>query len=333
MNRNVAPLAVFILLFFDSSDLSAQGRVKLSFPYTPISAASLPWWIAKESRYFEKQSLDVDMVYVGTSPVIIQAMLGGQAGMGAGGGPPLVTNVLQGGDVVQVATTIPYAIQSLIVKSEIKAVGDLVGKKIGISRLGAIPHFTLQSILTLYNVQGVHVVQTGTTTQAITSLSQGFIDGIITSAPFTFRLMKDGYRELVGPKDFKKAGIEFLINGIVARKSFGAKNRETVIRFIKGTREGVREMFVNERQTKMVLAKYTRQTDREVLDQTYRFALEVYVKDPTVTAASIQPIVQQSAQWNLVDAKLASSTPMTAYYDNSYVDEVKRSGFLAELWR
>jgi len=241
--------------------------------------------------------------------------------------------VLQGGDVVQVATTIPYAIQSLIVKSEIKAVGDLVGKKIGISRLGAIPHFTLQSILTLYNVQGVHVVQTGTTTQAITSLSQGFIDGIITSAPFTFRLMKDGYRELVGPKDFKKAGIEFLINGIVARKSFGAKNRETVIRFIKGTMEGVREMFVNERQTKMVLAKYTRQTDREVLDQTYRFALEVYVKDPTVTAASIQPIVQQSAQWNLVDAKLASSTPMTAYYDNSYVDEVKRSGFLAELWR
>src|SRR5437870_2382425 len=88
MNRNVAPLAVFILLFFDSSDLSAQGRVKLSFPYTPISAASLPWWIAKESRYFEKQSLDVDMVYVGASPVIIQAMLGGQAGMGAGGGPP-----------------------------------------------------------------------------------------------------------------------------------------------------------------------------------------------------------------------------------------------------
>src|SRR5207247_3950688 len=25
-----------------------------SFPYTPIGAASLPWWIAKESRYFEK---------------------------------------------------------------------------------------------------------------------------------------------------------------------------------------------------------------------------------------------------------------------------------------
>src|SRR5436190_10266800 len=261
---------------------SAHAATKVSFPFTPISAASLPWWIAKESHFYEKYGLDVDMIYVGASPVIIQAMLGGQAGVGAGGGPPLVSNVLQGGDVVQVATTVPYAIQSLIVKPEIRTPADLVGKRIGISRWGAIPHFTLQAIVKLHNVQGINIVQTGTTTQAITSLSQGLVDGIITSAPFTFRLMKDGYRELVGPKDFKKAGIEFLINGIVARKSFGVKNREIVIRFIKGTMEGVKEMFVNQRQTKTVLAKYTRQTDPEVLDQTYRFALEVYVKDPTV---------------------------------------------------
>ena len=107
----------------------AQAATKVSFPFTPISAASLPWWVAKEARYYEKHGLDVDMIYVGASPVIIQAMLGGQAGVGAGGGPPLVTNVLQGGDIVQVATTVPYAIQSLIVKSDIRTPADLAGKK------------------------------------------------------------------------------------------------------------------------------------------------------------------------------------------------------------
>jgi hypothetical protein len=69
------------------------------------------------------------------------------------------------------------------------------------------------------------------------------------------------------------------------------------------------------------------------LDQSYRFALEIFVKDPTVTPGSIQPIVQQSAQWNLIDAKAAAATPLSAYYDNSYVDEIKRSGFFAELWK
>ena len=218
-------MAVLIsaILFLSALSSTAFAATKVSFPFTPISAASLPWWIAKESRYYEKYGLDVDMIYVGASPVIIQAMLGGQAGVGAGGGPPLVSNILQGGDVVQVATTVPYAIQSLIVKPEIRTPADLSGKKIGISRLGAIPHFTLQAIVKLHNVQGINIVQTGTTTQAITSLSQGLVDGIITSAPFTFRLMKDGYRELVSPKDFKKAGVEFLIQGLVARKSYAVR--------------------------------------------------------------------------------------------------------------
>src|SRR5713101_2620331 len=101
MNRRIQNLLLTTLVIGAFAS-SAHAATKVSFPYTPISAASLPWWIAKESRYFEKYGLDVDMVYVGASPVIIQAMLGGQAGVGAGGGPPLVTNVLQGGDVVEV---------------------------------------------------------------------------------------------------------------------------------------------------------------------------------------------------------------------------------------
>jgi ABC-type nitrate/sulfonate/bicarbonate transport system substrate-binding protein len=331
MKQKIATL--LLLLFFAGPSFPAPAATKVSFPFTPISGASLPWWIAKESRFYEKHGLDVDMIFVGASPVIIQAMLGGQAGVGAGGGPPLVTNVLQGGDIVQVATTIPYAIQSLIVKADIKTPADLAGKKIGISRLGAIPHYTLQAIVKLYNLQGINIVQTGTTTQEITSLSQGLVDGIITSAPFTFRLMKDGYREFVGPKDFRKAGVEFLIQGLVARKSFAVKNREVVTGMIKATMEGVRQIFVNEKHAKLVLAKYTRQTDPDILDHTYRFALDIFIKDPTVTANSIRPIVQQSAEFNLVDARAASSTPLTAYYDNSYVEELKRSGWLAELWK
>ena len=209
MKRNPLPFFLAFLLFFGVSGFSAQAATKVSFPFTPISAASLPWWVAKESRFYEKHGLNVDMIYVGASPVIIQAMLGGQAGVGAGGGPPLVTNVLQGGDIVQVATTVPYAIQSLIVKSDIRTPADLAGKKVGISRLGAIPHYTLQAIVKLYNVQGINIVQTGTTTQAISSLSQGLVDGIITSAPFTFRLIRMVTESSLAPKTSRKPGLNF----------------------------------------------------------------------------------------------------------------------------
>jgi hypothetical protein len=63
------------------------------------------------------------------------------------------------------------------------------------------------------------------------------------------------------------------------------------------------------------------------------YCFDIYVKDPTVTASSIQPIVQQAAEWNQIDAKLAASTPTSAYYDNGYIEEIKKSGFFAQLWR
>src|SRR5438128_1676246 len=83
----------------------------------------------------------------------------------------------------------------------------------------ALAHLTLQASVTLHNVHGSNIFKRVTSTQAIASLSQGLVDGIITSAPFTFRLMEDGYRERVCPKVFRKAGIEFLIQGLVTRKS------------------------------------------------------------------------------------------------------------------
>jgi hypothetical protein len=90
-------------------------------------------------------------------------------------------------------------------------------------------------------------------------------------------------------------------------------------------------MFADEKYATAVLSKYTRQPEPEVLDQSYRFAVDLYVKDPTVTPSSIQPIVQQAAEWNQIDVKLAATTPTSAYYDNSYIEEIKKSGFFVQL--
>ena len=37
--------------------------------------------------------------------------------------------------------------------------------------------------------------------------------------------------------------------------------------------------------------------------------------------------------FGLADRSLATSTPVEVFYDNSYVDEIKQSGFFKELWR
>jgi hypothetical protein len=39
------------------------------------------------------------------------------------------------------------------------------------------------------------------------------------------------------------------------------------------------------------------------------------------------------AELGLADRAAVSSTPPEAFYDNSYIDEIKQTGFFKELWK
>ena len=125
----------------------AQQPVKLAFPYGPLGLNSVPWIVAKEIRIFEKNGLDLDMVYVGASAVIVQSMLSGSSNVAGFGGPAVITNVLRGGDIIQVAAMAPYFTQSLFVRPDIRDLRSLDGKKIGITRFGSVTDFALRSII------------------------------------------------------------------------------------------------------------------------------------------------------------------------------------------
>jgi ABC-type nitrate/sulfonate/bicarbonate transport system substrate-binding protein len=181
---------VFNVVVVATPCLSAIGLcqeiTKVPFPYGPLGLNSLPWIVAKEARFFEKNRLDVDMVYVGASAVIVQSMLSGSANIAGFGGPAVVTNVLRGGDIIQVAAMAPYFTQSLLVRSELRDLRNLPGKKIGITRFGSVTDFALRTILERHNIKDVSTVQMGGFPEAVAGLARGAIDGAVLSPPHTF---------------------------------------------------------------------------------------------------------------------------------------------------
>jgi ABC-type nitrate/sulfonate/bicarbonate transport system substrate-binding protein len=291
---------VFSVVIVAAPWLSAIGLgqelTKVPFPYGPLGLNSLPWVVAKEARFFEKNRLDVDMVYVGASAVIVQSMLSGSANMAGFGGPAVVTNVLRGGDIIQVAAMAPYFTQSLLVRSELRDLQSLQGK-IGITRFGSVTDFALRTILERHNLKNVNVLQMGGFPEAVAGLSRGAIDGAVLSPPHTFRMVREGFRELVSPKDLRSFGSGFLTQAIVARRAFASSHRDVVLRMIKTTIEATKHATTNEEFTKKLIAKYL------------------------------------MVQVNMIDAKSAQSVPTSAYFDNSFVTELKQSGFLDSVWK
>ncbi|MDP9128956.1 MAG: ABC transporter substrate-binding protein [Candidatus Binatota bacterium] len=333
IRRRAADVALIILLIAVVPALSwGQGLKKVPFPYSPIGLNCLPWFVAKDARIFEKHGIDFDPVFVGASSALFNAMLSGAADLAGSGGPAVISNILQGGDIIHITAMVPRFTQSIMVKAEIKKPEDMVGKKIGVSRLGTVTHFALQTLLDGYGIKNVTILQMGGQPEAFAGLSRGSVDGAVFSPPYNFQLKKQGYNELASPSDLAKL-TEFITNGIVARRSVAEKDKDTVIKTIKGTAEAIKIIQTDREFTKMVMSKWMPMKDADLVEQSYRFATENYAKEGIVPEAALRGMVKQMVQSNLVDAKAAAATPVTAYYDNRYVDEVKRSGFFEQLWR
>jgi ABC-type nitrate/sulfonate/bicarbonate transport system substrate-binding protein len=329
---NLPMILLLVLFLLSSATLHAQTLKKVPFPFSPIGINSLPWFVAKEARIPEKHGIDFDPVFIGSSAVLFQSMLSGAADFAGSGGPAVIANVLRGGDIIQITAMVPRFTQSVIVKPEIKKPEDMAGKKIGVSRLGTATHFALQTAIDGHGVKGVTILQLGGQPEALVGLVRGSVDGAVFSPPYNFQLKKQGYNELVSPKDLQKL-TEFVSNGIVGRRSVVEKDKDTVIRVIKFTAEAIKLIQTDREFTKKVIMKWMPMKDPDMLEQVYRFATENYSKEGFVPESALRSTTKQMVQSNLVETQAAAATPMTAYYDNRYVEEVKRSGFFDQLWR
>src|SRR5207244_2466022 len=79
--------------------------------------------------------------------------------------------------------------------------GGLRGKKVGLTRFGAVTNLALRALLERNNIKDVTILQMGGLAEAMAGLSKGSVDGAVVSPPHTLSLLKQGFRELVSPGD------------------------------------------------------------------------------------------------------------------------------------
>jgi len=328
-----------ICLLFLVSALLWIGRVeaatldKVRFPYSPIAWNSLPWWMAKEGGFFEKNGLDVDMFYEGASSVIVQTMLAGEANFAGLAGPSVVANVVNGGDVIQVAAVVKTFTIPMYSQPSITDVGQLKGQKVGVSRFGSISHIAALNILQRTGVTGVTIIQTGGIPESAAALMSGSVAAAMVPPPQSVMLRERGFRELVSVKQFREWNIPVVENGVAARRSYAEKNPNVVKRFIRAAFEGIRLIFDNKEVAIKSLAKYTKITDEKTLEESYRFSVEALTKDASMPSEAFAALVEQMVGQKSIDAAAAKKFPLSAYYDNRYVEELEKEGFFKKLWQ
>src|SRR5258706_11218218 len=140
-----AALAAALFPALARSAAADDGRIRAA--YSALSG-SMAWvGAAKEGGYFEKHGLKVDLIYVGGTAQLFQAMLAGEIGFGVGGGPSLIYANQQRRSIVAVAGTMNRMVMKIMAAPQIKTPADIRGKRIAVTRYGTSTDFSARLFL------------------------------------------------------------------------------------------------------------------------------------------------------------------------------------------
>ena len=329
----VAGWLILLSLFFINEAQAGSVPDKIKFPYSPISWNSLPWWMAKDAGHFEKNGLDVDLFYEGASSAIVQAMLAGEANFAGLAGPAVVSNVISGGDVIQIAAVVKTFTVPMYAAPSIKEVAQLKGQKVAVSRFGSISHIAALNIFQKAGVTGATILQSGGTPESAAMLMSGVVAAAMVPPPQSLMLKEKGFNELIGVKQFREWNIPVVENGVAARRGFVEKNPNIAKRFIRAAFEGIRTVYDNKELAMKVLAKYTKVNDQSILDESYRFSVDALSKEGFMPQEAFTALVEQLVSQKSIDEAASKKLPVMAYFDNRYVNELEKEGFFKKLWQ
>jgi NitT/TauT family transport system substrate-binding protein len=320
---------IFVLLFLTATSQFAPAQTKgqpVTIGYASLAGTETALWVGKDVGLFEKYGLDVSLKRLGGSSLVVQAMVAKEIAISQIGGTAVIDARLAGADLVYLASVIDTMVSSIHSVPSVKRIEDLRGKKIGVTRFGSITDFFGRYALKTKGLiadKDVGVVQTNDLPNTLASLKIGAIDAGVVVAPFTLEARKMGFPELV---DMTKIGGPFPFNGVVTTREFLKKDTDVVRRFMKGYVEAIAYSLKHKDQTLKIIGQYTRMTDPEILEETYRVNVaNAFRKTPYPTVGGFKTILDFVAETR--DPKAKSIDPKSVI-DISIVKELDDSGFI-----
>lgn len=322
MRRTLARLGFVMLLACWLSSSAQAQLVKLKAAYSSESSWSLATWVAYDAELFKKYGLAVDLVLIRSAATITAALIAGETPMIQLGGNGTIQAALQGADTVNVQTLVPIIPQSLVVSADIKSTEDLKGKRLGVSRFGALSDLVIRHYLRKFGLdpaKDVTIVQVGGIPELLAAMKAGAISGGSLSPPVLTAAKKAGFKEL---GDFESLDYKYPAVAIATTRSFIQRQRSTALNFLRAEIEGIHAIRTQKTFAMNVLKKYMRISDPDIIEEGYRYALRFIQPRPLPTVEETRAVLEELKR---PDAKPEN------FIDLSLMQELDREKFFEKF--
>jgi ABC-type nitrate/sulfonate/bicarbonate transport system substrate-binding protein len=325
MVKLLARVLALLVFLLGAAGAFAQDRVRVG--WAAMTASHTPLWVAQEKGFMTKQGLAVEPIFFGAGPPAMQALVAGDLDIVVTSAPNVVNPRLGGADVVMVLSIIPTFIDHIISAPSITGPEQLKGKIGSVNRFGTISDMGMRLSLKKLGIdpeKDVRIVPAGGNPERLAAISKGISQFTIMNEPFIKEAERLGFRDLVNMATLK---IPLHGNGVVTREAIIKTRRPVIAAFVRAITEAIHYIKIDKESTKTIIGKYTKLTDPEGLERTYRNYTSVLLDVPYADPAGIKTLLDDMA---LKNPKAAAADPK-AFVDASFVQEMEASGFIKQL--
>lgn len=322
----LAPVVLILLLSPALSFGQSKELTRIRVSYSSIGAASLSTWVAVDAGIFNKHGLDVGLIYIGGGPRAMSTTIANETQITQGAGTGSILAKVGGADAVMFATLLDTTPQSLMVHPDVKSPQELKGKKLGVTRFGALSDFGVRKYLEKINLQpekDVAILQLGGLPEILAAMQNGAIHGGALSSPALTKAKHLGFKELM---DLGNLGIRYPGLSYMTTEAYIKTNRTVVVNFLKAIIESTHYLRRNRDFAIRVLKKYTKMDEQPVLDETYDLFTQRYFRlVPTPSGEEVKTVLDQ-----IKDPK-ARTADYDSFIRTDLLREIEQSGFIKAL--
>ena len=293
-----------------------------------VSGGFVHLYTALDNGLFEKYGIKLENIFIRGGAQNLTALATDEVQFTYCASDAIIPGMAAGIEVKIVASPLVKLPYVLITRKEVRRPEDLKGKALGIARAG-----DLSDRLSLAVVKKL-----GLPTEAVTihpiggsqgeryqAMAAGIVHGVIITPPLDVRAKNEGYNIMYRLIDLN---LPFIYSSLHTSYKMLREQPNVVQRMVAALADVVYYVEKNPDKAKASIGKAMRTKDAEALQSAYNtYARDILDRTMVVPGKAVAETVELSRE---------SGSPVRKkpeeIYDNSFVLNLEKSGFLKEIW-
>ncbi|HXV47592.1 MAG TPA: ABC transporter substrate-binding protein [Candidatus Binatia bacterium] len=293
-----------------------------------VSGGFAHLYTALDNGLFDKYAMKFENIFIRGSGPNLSALSGDEVQFTYCAADATIPGLAAGIDAKIVASPLVKLPYVLITRKEIRRPEDLSGKSLGIARAGDLSDRLSRAVVRKLGLPEKAVTIRpigGSQGERYQAMAAGIVQGVIITPPLDVRAKNEGFNVLYRLIDLN---LPFVYSSLHTSYKMLRERPEIVQRMVAAFAEIIYFVEKNPDKAKASIGKAMRTKDPEALQSAY----DVYARD----ILDRTMVVPGKAVAEAIDLARESGTTIRRkpeeIYDNSFVNNLEKSGFLKEIW-